>query len=171
MKTSQSRDLVLFGVAAAVLLFDQLSKNWVRTTLTPGVPWSPIALLRPVFSFTYITNTGASFGLFPQLASVYALVAIAVSLAIIYFRTQLAYASLWVWVSLGMQLGGSLGNLVDRLLHQGRVTDFIDLNFWPLHEWPVFNVADSSVVVGVVVLAAYLLLEEPDTSAPDAPLD
>lgn len=171
MKTSQSRDLVLFGLAAVVLVLDQLSKNWIRTTLAPGVPWNPIPLLKPVLSFTYITNTGASFGLFPQLASVYALVAIAVSLAIIYFRTQLPYASLLVWVSLGMQLGGSLGNLVDRLLWQGHVTDFIDLNFWPLQEWPVFNIADSSVVVGVVLLAGYLLLAEPDAPSPESPLD
>jgi len=156
---------VLFGVAAAVLAFDQLSKSWVRTALTPGVPWSPLPLLRPVLSLTYITNTGASFGLFPQLASVYALIAVAVSAGIVYFRTQLPYASFLVWVSLGMQLGGSLGNLVDRLLHQGRVTDFIDLNFWPLQEWPVFNIADSSVVVGVVLLALYLLREEPDISS------
>jgi signal peptidase II len=171
LKTSQSRDLVLFGVAAAVLILDQLSKNWVRTTLTPGVPWTPTPLLRPVLSFTYITNTGASFGLFPQLASVYALVAIAVGLAIIYFRTQLSYASLLVWVSLGLQLGGSLGNLVDRLLRQGQVTDFIDLNFWPLQEWPVFNVADSSVVVGAVLLAAYMLLEQPDAPSSNSTVE
>ena len=162
MKTSQSRDLVLFGVAAAVLVLDQLTKSWVRTALSPGVPWNPMPFLRPVLSFTYVTNTGASFGLFPQLAHVYALIAVAVSLGIVYFRTQLPYASFLVWVSLGMQLGGSLGNLVDRLLHQGRVTDFIDLNFWPLQEWPVFNIADSSVVVGVVVLAIYMLREGPD---------
>jgi signal peptidase II len=171
LKTSQSRDLILFGVASAILILDQLSKNWVRTTLAPGVPWSPIPLLRPVLSFTYVTNTGASFGLFPQLASLYALVAVAVSLAILYFRTQLPYASLLVWVSLGMQLGGSLGNLMDRLLWQGQVTDFIDLNFWPLEQWPVFNVADSSVVVGVVLLAAYLLREEPVAPSQNSPLD
>lgn len=171
MKTSQSRDLVLFGVASAVLLLDQLTKHWVRTTLTLGVPVNPVPLLRPVFSFTYITNTGASFGLFPQLASLYALIAVAVSAAIVYFRTQLPYASNLVWLSLGMQLGGSLGNLVDRLLWQGRVTDFIDLNFWPLQDWPVFNVADSSVVVGVVLLAAHLLLAEPDTPSSDSARD
>ncbi|UCC76377.1 MAG: signal peptidase II, partial [Anaerolineales bacterium] len=69
-----------------------------------------------------------------------------------------------VFFSLGMQLGGALGNLSDRIWH-GHVIDFVDLNFWPLHEWPVFNVSDSSVVVGACLLALYLLLEEsPATS-------
>jgi signal peptidase II len=168
LKTSQSRDLVIFGVASAVLILDQLSKHWVRTSLTPGIPWNPVPLLRRIVSFTYITNTGASFGLFPQFSLVYALIAVAVSVGIIYFRTQLSGASPAVWVSLGLQLGGSLGNLADRLLWHGQVTDFIDLNFWPLQEWPIFNVADSSVVVGAVLLAVYLLLEEPDTASPES---
>jgi signal peptidase II len=171
LKTSQKRDLVIFGVALTVLVLDQLSKNWVRTTLSPGVPWTPLPLLRPILSFTYITNTGASFGLFPQFSVIYALIAVAVSIGILYFRTQLSGVPLVVWVSLGLQLGGSLGNLVDRLLWQGQVTDFIDLNFWPLQEWPVFNVADSSVVVGAVLLAVYLLILEPDTQLSDSPPD
>jgi signal peptidase II len=62
-------------------------------------------------------------------------------------------------VALGLQLGGALGNLVDRFVH-GRVVDFIDLNFWPLHNWPIFNIADSSIVTGTVVLAVLMLWDE-----------
>ena len=69
-----------------------------------------------------------------------------------------------------MQLGGAVGNLADRLWHDWRVTDFIDLNFWPLQEWPVFNVADSSIVIGVCILVVVLLLEEDQLlPSPDTP--
>ena len=60
---------------------------------------------------------------------------------------------------LAFSLGGAIGNLVDRL-RQGFVVDFIDLNFWPLHEWPIFNLADSSIVAGVVMLSLLMLWEE-----------
>ena len=62
--------------------------------------------------------------------------------------------------ALGLQLGGTIGNnLVDRL-RQGFVVDFIDLSFWPLHEWPLFNLADASIVTGVALLALLMLWEE-----------
>jgi len=62
-------------------------------------------------------------------------------------------------VALGLQLGGAIGNLVDRLRY-GSVVDFIDFNFWPLHNWPISNVADVSVVAGVTLLALVMLWEE-----------
>jgi signal peptidase II len=63
-------------------------------------------------------------------------------------------------VALGLQLGGASGNLIDRLRFGGSVLDFIDLNFWPLRRWPVFNVADSSIVVGVTLLTLLMLWAE-----------
>jgi signal peptidase II len=162
------RDLLVLGVAILVLVADQLTKAWVRRNLLFGVPWQPVSWLRPIFSFTYITNTGAAFGLFPQLGRLYAFVALTVIGILFYFYRNLVPSTWLTSVSLGLQLGGALGNnVVDRLWH-GRVTDFLDLNFWPLHEWPVFNVADSSIVVGTCILAAYLLLqkEPPTTKAP-----
>jgi len=155
----RSRDLLIFGVAFTVLAADQISKYWVRHYLVPGVPWNLAAWLRPVMSFTYVTNTGGSFGLFPQLGWFYTFVAIAVIAVILFFYRRLPADHTLMPISLGMQLGGALGNLLDRLWH-GRVIDFIDLNFWPLQGWPVFNLADSSVVVGVCILALYLLFEE-----------
>jgi len=166
LKPRRFRDLVVFGVALVVLAADQLSKHWVRGALVPGVPFNPVRWLRPVLSLTYVTNTGAAFGLFPQLGWLYALIAIAV-IAFIVISYRLLPAPNWlIQVSLGMQLGGAIGNLVDRLWH-GRVIDFIDLNFWPLQEWPVFNLADSSVVVGVCILAYYLLLDSSVTTVED----
>jgi len=164
LKVRRSRDLTVLGVAFIVLAADQMSKYWVRHNLMPGVPWDPVGWLRPILSLTYITNTGASFGLFPQLGGFYALITAAVIAAILFFYRRLPADGSVVFFSLGMQLGGALGNLFDRIWH-GHVIDFVDLNFWPLHEWPIFNVSDSSVVVGACLLALYLLLEEgPATS-------
>lgn len=159
MNRRRARDSLIFGVALVVLAADQFSKYWVRQHLVPGVPWNPTPWLRPILSFTFVTNSGGSFGLFPHLSWFYTLVAIAVSAFIILFHRRFPIDHWVMAISLGMQLGGALGNLVDRLWH-GQVIDFIDLNFWPMHEWPVFNVADSSLVVGVCILAIYLLFFE-----------
>jgi signal peptidase II len=166
LNSRRSHDLLVFGIAVIVLAADQISKYWVRHNLMPGVPWSPAPSLRPILSFTYVTNIGASFGLLPQLRSFYPFIITGVIAVILLFYRQLPANPKLVLVGLGMQLGGALGNLLDRLLH-GRVIDFIDLNFWPLQEWPVFNVADSSVVVGVCILALLLLFEEPLVSSSD----
>ena len=61
MKPERSRDLLVFGVALALLAADQLTKHWVRTSLVLGVPYDPIPWLRPILSFTYVTNQGAAF--------------------------------------------------------------------------------------------------------------
>lgn len=159
MKDRRSSDLVVLAAALIILAADQISKHLVRTSLMPGVPYDPIPWLRSVFSFTYITNTGVSFGLFPQLGSLGALIYPVVIAVLLFSYRHLPVDNWLIPLSLGMQVGGALGNFVDRLLWRGQVTDFIDLNFWPLHEWPVFNVADSSVVVGVVILAYFLLFD------------
>lgn len=172
MSSRRSRDLLVLGAAMAVLVLDQWSKHWVRQNLTPGVPWDPVPGLRPVLSFTYVTNTGVAFGLFPQLGRLYALVALAVVALIIVFYRQLAASSPLMLVSLGMVIGGALGNNVIDRLWRGRIVDFLDLNFWPLQEWPVFNVADSGIVVGMCILAGFLLFSEDlDMSALSPPAE
>ena len=160
MSSRRSNDLSVFGTALIVLTADQISKHLVRLHLDRGIPWDPISWLRPVLSLTYVTNEGAAFGLFPQLKPLYPWIAVAVIAIILFYFRRFPLDGWLIQVSLGMQLAGALGNLIDRLFHNGKVTDFIDLNFWPLQEWPVFNVADSSIVVGVCILAALLLLEE-----------
>jgi lipoprotein signal peptidase len=84
-----------------------------------------------------------------------------------FFFRGLATSGLPATIGLGLLLGGTLGNnIIDRLWH-GYVTDFVDLNFWPLQEWPVFNIADSSIVIGVCILTLHLLLhgEQPAPAA------
>jgi len=165
----RSRDLLVLGITLAVLAADQISKYWVRYHLEFNVPWNPLPWLRPILSFTYVSNTGVAFGFFQGLNWLYTLVTIAVIGLVLHIFRHLPARHNLLLVSQGLILGGASGNLVDRLW-LGRVVDFLDLNFWPLQEWPVFNVADSCVVVGVCVLAVYLLFEQgPSPVSSDAP--
>jgi len=156
----QARGFILPATAALVVLLDQLSKYWVVKRLPLGQSWEVAPWLAPVLRITHVTNTGAAFGLFRGLSNIFIVIAVVVIVAIIFYYRQIADGHWLVRVALGLQLGGALGNLIDRLRQAGSVTDFIDLQFWPLHEWPVFNVADSSVVSGVVVLALLMIDEE-----------
>ena len=148
------REALLFVMAAVVLAFDQLSKTAVVRYLQPQVPWNPIEPLGSIVSLTYVTNTGAAFGLFPQLGNLYVVVALVIVAALLIFYRRFAFSHWLMQVSLGLQLGGAAGNLIDRLRF-GYVIDFVDFKVWP-----VFNVADSSIVVGVLILALLLLREK-----------
>jgi signal peptidase II len=143
--------IVLPAVAFLILVADQISKYLVLSNLAPGESWNPITSLTPWVSITHVTNTGAAFGLFPDLGSFFVVIAVIVVAAIIFYYRHLPAGQWWIKVSLGLQLGGALGNLLDRL-RLGHVVDFIDFKIWP-----VFNVADSSIVIGVAILAYYLL--------------
>ncbi len=152
----QWREALLVSVAAAVLALDQLSKAAVMRYLEPQVPWNPVGLLRPIVSLTYVTNTGAAFGLFPQLGNYYVVVALAIVAALLVFYRRFAVSQRLMQICLGLQLGGALGNLIDRL-RLGYVVDFFDFKVWP-----VFNVADSCIVIGVLILAFLLLRQAPE---------
>ncbi|MGQ9627599.1 MAG: signal peptidase II [Anaerolineae bacterium] len=160
---------VLFPLFAFLTLaVDQLSKYIVSSTLNPGQSWNPIPSLEKWISITYITNTGAAFGLFPQQGLIFMTIAILVVIAILIYQRHLSAERWLVRLSLGLQLGGALGNLSDRIrsflaaegdisarLSQAHVVDFIDLKIWP-----VFNLADTAIVLGVAILALHLLLNE-----------
>lgn len=142
------------------MVLDQISKYFVVTRLPPGQSWEVTPWLAPVFQITHVTNTGAAFGLFRGLGNVFIAISAIVVVAIILYYRQVPDGQWMMRVALGLQLGGAIGNnLIDRL-RQGFVVDFIDLNFWPLQDWPVFNLADSSIVVGVVLLALLMIGEE-----------
>jgi signal peptidase II len=144
----------LFAVAVLVFLADQVSKTLVLRYLAINQAWNPIPGLSSLFTFTHVTNTGAAFGLFPDKGALFAVIAVVVIAAIVAYYRYLPSDRLLVRASLGLQLGGALGNLLDRL-HYGYVIDFIDFKIWP-----VFNIADSSIVIGVIILAFFLLREQ-----------
>ncbi len=146
-------------LTALVLAVDQISKRLITVYLQVGQSWDVAPWLAPLFRITYVTNTGAAFGLFPGLGGFFMVVAVVVVVAIIVYYLYLPDGQIVVRAALGLQLGGAIGNLTDRL-HRGFVVDFIDLNFWPMHNWPVFNMADSAIVAGVTILFVIMLWEE-----------
>ncbi len=165
MRRPAVNTLVILAIAALVIAADQITKHLVVTRLAEGESWIPAPWLAPIAQVTHVTNTGVAFGLFPKLGGLFTLVAVIVVVVILLYQRSLPQhapaATLWLMrVALGLMLGGATGNnLIDRL-RQGFVVDFIDLNFWPLREWPVFNVADSSIVVGVILLTVTMLVDE-----------
>jgi signal peptidase II len=152
--------LVQLAIAALILLSDQITKYLVSTRLAVGQSWDIAPWLAPIFSITHVTNTGVAFGLFQGLGKVFIFTSLIASIAIILYSRQLPPNQLIMRVALGLALGGSVGNLVDRVRFGGTVTDFIDANLRPFHNFPVFNIADSSVTVGVCILMGLLLWEE-----------
>ena len=139
---------VLVGVAAAVLAFDYWTKQWATRTLA-GEP--PMPVLGELVRFTYVRNSGVAFGLGAGLPFPYYLFSIAAVLAILFLFIRGRVRGVGRRLALALIMGGALGNLVDRL-STGLVVDFIDVGLGRWH-WPVFNVADSAVSIGVVLFA------------------
>ena len=138
--------LILFGISGLLVGLDQWTKYLVRTKLELGEEWVPLPEIAPFIRVVHWKNTGAAFGLFPQASIIFTIIAILVSLAIIYYWPRIPSNQFGLRLALAMQLGGAVGNLVSRLV-EGIVTDWIAVG-----NFPVFNVADSSITVGVVIL-------------------
>ena len=145
---------VLPSVALLTAVVDQLTKHLVVATLGQYDSWALVPVLSGWVDIHHVTNTGAAFGLFQSGSTVFVIISILVSVAILFYCCYLEDGQWLVRLSLGLQLGGATGNLIDRLRF-GHVTDFIDV-----HMLPVFNVADAAIVWGVVLLVLLLLCED-----------
>jgi signal peptidase II len=143
--------LLLAFIALLVIGVDQWTKNLVRTRLAYGEMWSPWSWLAPYARIIHWDNSGAAFGMLQGYGGIFTILAIVVSIGIIYYYPRLDPNDWPMRVILGMQLGGALGNLVDRLVRDNRVTDFISLG-----TFPVFNVADSCITVGTILLISLI---------------
>lgn len=152
---------LVWVVGAIILVTDQWSKQIIIEWLAIGETWRPWpdTPILELFKFTHITNTGAAFGIFPFASWFFVLVAVVVTIAIIFYTPRLPRHQWWLFFSLGLELGGALGNLTDRL-RLGAVTDFVHIG-----NFAIFNVADSAVVCGVVILFIHFWLEEREQKA------
>jgi signal peptidase II len=158
------RALALYGTAAAVLALDQLTKQLVVSNLA-GRP--PVDLIGDVVQLRYTTNSGGAFSLLTGAPLFFGIMAMVIIGGIVYASRRAQPLSMLV--ILGLILGGALGNLTDRLLRgdallRGEVVDFIKVGIWP-----VFNLADSCVVVGGILLA--ILLGRAELESEQAPAD
>jgi signal peptidase II len=146
--------LGLLSVALAAIGADQLTKHIVSSRLDLG---DETAVIGP-FSIHHVQNSGIAFGLFPSATSiVIVLTALAVAWMLAFFARSGARHPV-LPVALGLVLGGSFSNLVDRV-RLGHVTDFLDVRFWP-----AFNLADTFIVVGVAILLATLVATDREPS-------
>ena len=141
---------VLSGcIALLVILTDQLSKWWIRSNLDLGQSLFDIGFFRII----HIYNTGAAFGILKDKTLLLAIVAFigVIALLVLGFIMRSRWSVLDSWIAMaaiGLVMGGAIGNLIDRLTNEGRVTDFIDFKVWP-----AWNVADMSLTIGVILIA------------------
>ncbi len=141
-------NVVFFFTALPLVAADQLSKLWIRSNLVIGESLFEVEFFRLI----RVHNTGAAFGLFQGqsfLLTIIALVSVTalVLYAIFFYRTLPFLNNRLGKLAFGLVLGGTVGNLIDRI-YLGYVTDFIDFDLWP-----AFNIADSAIVVGTIILA------------------
>lgn len=143
-------------IAIVIVLLDQWTKSLVRANIPQGASWLPESLLwlSPYARIVHWYNTGAAFGMFKDASMILTVLAFIVIGAILFYYPQISRDDWSLRLALSMQLGGAIGNLIDRLTI-GHVTDFVSVG-----NFPVFNVADASISVGAVVLFLGVWLQE-----------
>ena len=166
-QTVSGAELSLLLLAGAVtLILDQISKRLIEARLPLYTESIPVETLYPYFRFTHTANYGAAFGIFQSGGMLFGVVAAIVAVVILYYNYVLPPGQRLLRLALGLQLGGALGNLIDRL-RLGYVTDFMDVDVSTIvhipyiSDWPIFNMADMAIVGGVILLA-WLMITEGD---------
>ena len=154
MKKRIQSYLFLFTVSLAVIGLDQWTKAIVRSRLEMGEIWSPWNWLTPYARFVHWYNTGVAFGMFQNNNLLFAILVSVIALIIIIYYPSLTEDDWYLRIALSLQLGGAIGNLIDRLTI-GHVTDFISVG-----NFAVFNIADSCVTIGVGVMILGMWIQE-----------
>jgi signal peptidase II len=133
----------LFIIAAVIIAIDQATKYVVTSLMELG---ESIPVINNFLYITYVRNPGAAFGMLPYQTLFFVIITAVVVIFIIFYYRTLSEDHFWLRLGLALQLGGAIGNLIDRL-RGGYVIDFINFTVWP----PVFNIADSAIVVGIAI--------------------
>ena len=150
------RGLMFLVVAVLVVVLDQITKRAAEDRLRGQ---RSVSVLDDILRLTYVENRGAAFGLLQDQTTFFVFVGILVIGVIAASYRYLPRSGFRLHLALGLQLGGAIGNLIDRI-RQGYVVDFVDFGYrsnW----WPVFNVADSAIVVGVALLVLNAFVPSP----------
>jgi signal peptidase II len=147
---------VVLLVAAIIVVLDQASKVWVRANIPDYTAMVPIPALYPFFYFEHVHNYGAAFGILQGLGGPLIVIAVIVSIAMLFYIRYVPEGAWLVLVLIGLQLGGAIGNVIDRI-NQGYVTDFAKLGIPGFYYIPNFNIADNAIVFGVIGLGIYIM--------------
>jgi len=164
-RTPKPRVWPMFLLAFAVMVADQCLKWWIRFNLEPG---DTLALWPGVAHWSHVWNRGAAWGVFDGSRWLLVIASSAVCCGLVFFCRHIGASGTTALISAGLILGGAVGNLIDRVKF-GYVTDMIDMDT-PLgfiREFPVFNVADSALTLGVILL--FLMSFQRETSVQRAP--
>lgn len=149
MNRTLRRLLLLLLVAGSVLVLDQVTKRLIVDNLVLHESRSVIPFLSPLFQITRSHNTGASFGILPNAGNIFAVIAIIVSIVMVYMFPRIPDEKRMMWLATALICGGALGNVIDRLMY-GYVVDFIHYQI-PGVVSNVSNLADHAVVGGVIL--------------------
>lgn len=149
-------------VALGIFILDQATKLLVLKVLDPT---TPVSVIEGLLQLTLILNPGVAFGFLGNVPPSWRFLVSLLSISAILAISALALWSLprsdrWSTLALGLVFGGAVGNLLDRW-RLGGVVDFIDV-YWRQYHWPAFNVADSAITVGVIILGARLFFQKSD---------
>jgi len=155
----------MLGVAGVLLVADQVSKALVAANVAIG---AQVDVIGSFVQIWHAENAGAAFSLFQNALPVFLIVSVLAMGLVAYFARAFHGRTLWFFLVLGVVLGGTLGNLVDRVVRGGRVIDFVSVGVGDLR-WPTFNVADSSLVVGILTLVVILWFFDGDARATATP--
>lgn len=154
---SSTRSVVLLlGTAALIYAADQVTKALVVANLAYG---ERVPIIGETVQLWHLRNTGAAFSILPGAVWLFIPITVIALGMVAYFHVQFRDRGPWIHVILGAILAGSLGNLTDRV-RLGYVTDFVSVGIGDLR-WPAFNVADPAVVIGILLLVAYLTFRDP----------
>lgn len=141
-------------IVSAVVVLDQITKEVMIREIGPNAQRAVIEIIPGVLDFRFVRNTGSAFGMFQGQSSILAVLAIgAISVLAFYFLREAREDGL-VASAIGLQMGGAVGNVIDRFRH-GYVVDFIDFP-----RFPTFNVADSAITIGVILLMYAVLIRD-----------
>lgn len=187
MKRARLFDVLALLVAIIVIVLDQVTKALVVANLSPPESRAPIPVIGNYLSIYYIQNSGAAFSLFANNAILIIFIAVALCIIVYLYIRMLNSGPMGYKLIFGMIIGGAAGNLIDRALHAGYVVDFIFFQIPQIgYRFAIFNFADASISVGVILLLFFVLagglrqtrrtVEHPeppeqDDVALDAPVD
>lgn len=136
-----------------LLISDQAVKYLVRNTLTEG---QSIPVIENIFHITYVENPGAAFGILANHRILFLILTAIITGVMIYLYFNLRNKKSPTAISLGIVVSGAIGNFIDRFLH-GSVTDFLDFRIWP-----VFNIADICICVGLALICYFVIIKGED---------
>ena len=134
-------------IVGIIFILDRFSKEWIINKMFLGESWE----LLPFFHLTYVRNSGVAFGLGQNSNSIFTIISASLILLLVIFKKKIWHMeNLWVNTGVAFIIGGAIGNFYDRIVYKS-VVDFLDF-FAGSYHWPAFNIADSSICLGVIIL-------------------